>query len=65
MHGHDHRALEAIALGELERIRCLDLAFRVFDMFSDWTTELLAFAKNALAQRTVPQVIRAARHTAQ
>ena len=54
MHGHDHRVLEAIPLTELERARCLDLAFRVFDMFSDWTTELLAFAKNSLAHRTVP-----------
>ena len=61
MHGYDHRVLEAIALSELERMRCLDLAFRVFDMFSDWTTELLAFAKNSLAQRTVPHVIHTAR----
>ena len=61
MHGYDHRVLEAIALSELERMRCLDLAFRVFDMFSDWTTELLAFARNSLAQRTVPHVIHAAR----
>ena len=61
MHGYDHRVLEAIALSELERMRCLDLAFRVFDMFSDWTTELLAFAKNSLAHRTVPHVIHTAR----
>ena len=61
MHGYDHRVLEAIALSELERRRCLDLAFRVFDMFSDWTTELLAFAKNSLAHRTVPHVIHTAR----
>ena len=65
MHGHDHRALEAIALTEPERACCLDLAFRVFDMFSDWTTELLAFAKYALAHRTVPHVIHTARHGAQ
>ena len=57
MHGYDHRVLEAIALTELERVRCLDLAFRVFDMFADWTAELLAYAKNSLAHRTVPQVI--------
>jgi len=56
MHGYDHRVLEAIPLTELERVRCLDLAFRVFDMFSDWTTELLTFAKNSLAHRTVPQL---------
>jgi hypothetical protein len=61
MHGYDHRVLEAIALTELERMRCLDLAFRVFDMFSDWTAELLAHAKNSLAQRTVPHVIHTAR----
>jgi hypothetical protein len=65
MHGADHRVLEAIALTELQRVRCLDLAFRVFDMFSDWTAELLAFAKNSLAQRTVPHVIHAARQSAQ
>ena len=53
--------LEAIALTELERVRCLDLAFRVFDMFSDWTAELLAYAKNSLAHRTVPHVIHSAR----
>jgi hypothetical protein len=57
MHGHDHRVLEAITLTELERAGCLDIAFRVFDMFTDWTTELLAFAKNAIAHRTVPHVI--------
>ena len=65
MHGYDHRALEAITLTELERVRCLDLAFRVFDMFSDWTTELLAFARKSLAHRTVPHVIHTARQGAQ
>ena len=44
-------------LTELERVRCLDLAFRVFDLFTDWTTELLAYAKNSLAHRTVPHVV--------
>ena len=56
MHGHDHRALEAIVLTELERVRCLDLAFRVFDLFSGWTAELLAYAKNSIAHRTVPHL---------
>jgi hypothetical protein len=28
----------------------------VFDQFTDWTTELLAYAKNSLTQRTVPYV---------
>lgn len=56
MHGHDHRVLEAITLTELERVRCLDLAFRVFDLFTDWTAELLAYAKNSLAQATVPHI---------
>ena len=51
MHGLDHRILEAIALTELERVRCLDLSFRVFDLFADWSTELLAYANNAIAQR--------------
>ena len=53
----DHRVLEAIALTEFERVHCLDLAFRVFDMFADWTSELLAYAKNSLAHRTVPHVV--------
>jgi hypothetical protein len=52
MHGMDHRVLEAIPLTELERVRCLDLSFRVFDLFADWSTELLAYAKNSLAHRT-------------
>jgi hypothetical protein len=59
MQGLDHRVLETIALTELQRVRCLDLAFRVFDMFADWTGELLAFAKNGLAHRTVPHLIHA------
>ena len=57
MHGADHRVLEAIALTEVERVHCLDLAFRVFDMFTDWTSELLAYARNSLAHRTVPQIM--------
>jgi hypothetical protein len=51
MHGMDHRILESISLSQLERVRCLDLSFRVFDLFADWTTELLAYAKNAIARR--------------
>jgi len=57
MHGMDHRILESIPLTELERMRCLDLSFRVFDLFADWTTELLAYAKNALAQRNSVQML--------
>jgi hypothetical protein len=57
IHGTDHRVLEAIALTQVERVHCLDLAFRVFDMFSDWTSELLAYARNSLAHRTVPQIM--------
>jgi hypothetical protein len=57
MHGMDHRVLEAIDLTELERMRCLDLCFRVFDLFADWSTELLAYAKNALAQHTAPHIV--------
>jgi hypothetical protein len=51
MHGMDHRVLESIALTSFERVRCLDLSFRVFDLFADWSTELLAYARNVLAQR--------------
>lgn len=65
MHGHDHRVLEEIALTGPERTRCLDLAFRVFDMFADWSMELLAYAKNSLAHRTVPHVVHTARLGAQ
>jgi hypothetical protein len=57
MHGLDHRILEEIPLTAPERMRCLGLAFRVFDLFSDWTGELLAYAKTALAMRPVPHII--------
>ncbi|MDF3021066.1 MAG: hypothetical protein K0Q92_2369 [Steroidobacteraceae bacterium] len=57
MHGMDHRILESIPLTELERVRCLDLSFRVFDLFADWSAELLAYARNSLAHRTVPQIL--------
>jgi hypothetical protein len=57
MHGMDHRILEAISLSAFERTRCLDLAFRVFDLFADWSAELLAYAKNTLASRTVPHLV--------
>ena len=36
-------------LTEFERVRCLDLAFRVFEMFSDWTSELLAYRQELAA----------------
>ena len=49
--------LEAIALAPLERMRCLDLAFRVFDMLTDASAELLALARHALAQRTMPRLV--------
>ena len=51
------RVLEAIALAPLERMRCLDLAFRVFDMLTDASAELLALARHALAQRTMPRLV--------
>ena len=57
MHGLDHRVLEEIPLTELERVRCLDLSFRVFDLFADWSAELLAYAKNAIAHRTTPHIV--------
>jgi hypothetical protein len=57
MHGLDHSVLEAIRLTSLERVRCLDLSFRVFDLFADWSAELLAYAKNSLAHRTVPHLV--------
>jgi hypothetical protein len=57
MHGMDHRILEAIPLTDAARARCLGLAFRVFDLFADWSAELLAYAKNSLASRTVPHLV--------
>jgi hypothetical protein len=57
MHGMDHQVLEAIQLTPVERVRCLDLAFRVFDLFTDWTGELLAYAKHSLEHRTVPRML--------
>jgi hypothetical protein len=47
---------ESAELTPLEHVRCLDFAFRVYDMYADWTIELLTFANNALTHRTVPHV---------
>jgi hypothetical protein len=55
MHGMDHRVLESISLTQLERVRCLDLSFRAFDLFADWSTELLAYARNAITRRPILQ----------
>lgn len=52
--------LEAFTLAPLERIRCLDLAFRVFDLFTDVSSELLAHARHALEQRTAPRLVHSA-----
>ncbi|MEO8061725.1 MAG: hypothetical protein ABI821_03150 [Pseudomonadota bacterium] len=57
LRGYDRSALETIALSSLERVRCLDLSFRVFDLFADWSAELLGYAKNSLAHRTVPHLV--------
>jgi hypothetical protein len=59
MHGLDHRVLEAIPLDADSRKRCLDVAFRVFDLFADWSNELLAYAQTSMAQRTLPQLAHA------
>lgn len=55
--GVDERVLEKIELDPVARVRCLGLAFRVFDLFADWSNELLAYAENSLAQRTLPQLV--------
>jgi hypothetical protein len=47
----------AITLTSAERQRCLDLSFQVFDVFADWSAELLAYAKNSLARRAVPHLV--------
>jgi hypothetical protein len=52
--------LELITLTALERIRCLDMAFRVFDMFADASTELLAHARQSLNLRSVPRLVHSA-----
>jgi hypothetical protein len=57
MRGADRHELEVIPLTQLERVRCLDLAFRVFDLFADWSNELVAYARQALAQRHTPQIL--------
>ena len=56
-HGFDRSALETITLTSPERARCLDLSFRVFELFADWSAELLAYARNSLAQSTAPQLV--------
>jgi hypothetical protein len=56
MRGRHRRGHEAVTLTDVERSRCLDCAFRVFDMFADWSNELHAFARRALANRTIPQI---------
>ena len=56
--GYDRSVFEALTLTSSARARCLDLAFRVFDLFADWSAELLAYAKNSLAHRTVPHLVR-------
>jgi hypothetical protein len=58
-HRYDRRVLEAIALGYTERVRCLDFAFHVFDLFADWSNELNTYARRALAQRTTPHIVHA------
>jgi hypothetical protein len=58
--GYDRSVFEAIKLTALERMRCLDLSFRVFDLFADWSAELLVYAKNSLAHRTVPHLVHSA-----
>ena len=57
MHGADHQVLAAIPLTDVERVRCLDLSFRVFDLFADWSNELVNYARHALAQRDTSQVL--------
>jgi hypothetical protein len=55
--GYDHGAFAVISLTSLERMRCLDLSFRVFDLFADWSAELLAYARNSLAHRASPHLV--------
>jgi hypothetical protein len=54
---YDRSVFEAITLSSPERVRCLDLSFRVFDLFADWSAELLAYARNSIAHRTVPHLV--------
>jgi hypothetical protein len=57
MRGQHRRGHEAVTLADGERSRCLDCAFRVFDMFADWSNELHNYARRALATRTTPHII--------
>jgi hypothetical protein len=52
----DRRAVDEIALDPPQRVRCLDLAFHVFDLFADWSNELHAGARQVLA-RAAPHII--------
>ena len=56
LRGLDRGLLEDIELTAIERVRCLGLAFRVFDLFADWSTELLAYARHALEHRSRMQL---------
>jgi hypothetical protein len=53
--GLDRGPLEDISLNALQRLRCLDLAFRVFDLFADWSLELLAYARRE--SRSLPRMV--------
>lgn len=44
MSGADHRELAAIALDDVQRARCLALVRKVFELFEEWTHELLVYA---------------------
>jgi hypothetical protein len=56
LRGLDPQLLESITLEPVQRVRCLGLAFRVFDLFADWSAELHAYAKRALEQRSRVQL---------
>jgi len=56
MRGLEQREMEAITLAAGERVRCLDVAFRVFELFADWSCELHAFARAALGGGLSPSM---------
>jgi hypothetical protein len=54
--GADHQALVSIALDEETRARCIQLVDRVFDLFTQWTHELLNYALAHPARASAPPV---------
>ena len=53
MGSDDHQRLAEIPLTDTQRIRCLRLVGSVFDLFEEWTQELLTYAQRELQTKSV------------